>query len=162
MDRLAFGKLNGSLINLFFLSCWRRINCSSLNHWTFFRAVSSILSTLLFPIFPAMWHLGSLVYVIVIGLFLWTIKFEETWKEWTFIAVHIIGFIWFYCFVTALGEMILASTFATWYWTFKKRDVPFFALATGAWRTIRFNFFSSSEKQSRVIFWISRFLIWSN
>lgn len=35
--------------------------------------------------------------------------------------------------------MILAATFATWYWTFKKTKVPFFTLAAGISRTMRFH-----------------------
>lgn len=35
--------------------------------------------------------------------------------------------------------MVLASTFATWYWTIKKSEVPFFALTNGLSRTIRYH-----------------------
>lgn len=34
--------------------------------------------------------------------------------------------------------MILASTFATWYWTFKKSNVPFFTVTVAALRTARY------------------------
>jgi len=48
-------------------------------------------------------------------------------------------FFWGVFFVSALGEMILASTFATWYWTFNKNDVPFFTLTTATGRTLRYH-----------------------
>jgi solute carrier family 44 (choline transporter-like protein), member 2/4/5 len=41
------------------------------------------------------------------------------------------------CFITAFGEMVLAATFATWYWTFTKTKVPVFTLTRGLGRTIR-------------------------
>lgn len=49
-----------------------------------------------------------------------------------------IGFFWTIFFVTALGEMVLAATFATWYWTFNKSDVPYFTLTVGLGRTVRY------------------------
>lgn len=35
--------------------------------------------------------------------------------------------------------MVLAATFATWYWTFKKSQVPYFTLTSGLSRTIRYH-----------------------
>lgn len=52
-------------------------------------------------------------------------------------SLNIVGFFWLVFFCEAFGEMVLAGTFATWYWTFKKSDVPFFTLTTSVWRTIR-------------------------
>uniref|UniRef100_A0A0C9QBN5 Choline transporter-like protein n=1 Tax=Fopius arisanus TaxID=64838 RepID=A0A0C9QBN5_9HYME len=53
--------------------------------------------------------------------------------------VHIIGGLWMYFFISALGEMALAATFATWYWTMNKNDVPFFTVTVSLWRTIRYH-----------------------
>lgn len=47
------------------------------------------------------------------------------------------GFFWGVFFVSALGEMVLAATFATWYWTFHKKDVPYFTLTVGLGRSVR-------------------------
>ncbi|KAH8346795.1 hypothetical protein KR084_011960, partial [Drosophila pseudotakahashii] len=44
---------------------------------------------------------------------------------------NIFGFFWLSFFISAFSYMVLAFTFARWYWTLKKRDVPFFTL-TGA------------------------------
>ena len=52
-------------------------------------------------------------------------------------AYNIIGFIWVTLFVSDLGRMILEATFATWYWTFRKEDVPFFTITVSIWRTFR-------------------------
>lgn len=50
--------------------------------------------------------------------------------EWA-IVYNVFGFLWLTFFISGFSYMVLASTFARWYWTFKKRDVPFFTL-TGA------------------------------
>lgn len=52
-------------------------------------------------------------------------------------AFNVFGFFWGVFFVSALGEMVLAATFATWYWTFHKKDVPYFTLTVGLGRSIR-------------------------
>jgi solute carrier family 44 (choline transporter-like protein), member 2/4/5 len=54
-----------------------------------------------------------------------------------FHGMNVVGFFWVVCFITAFGEMVLAATFASWYWTFKKANVPFFTLTRGFARTIR-------------------------
>lgn len=56
-----------------------------------------------------------------------------------FKAINIFGFFWLLFFISAFGEMVLAGTFARWYWTFNKDDVPFFALTGSIYRTIRFH-----------------------
>lgn len=43
-------------------------------------------------------------------------------------AYNIFGFLWLSFFISAFSDMVLAATFARWYWTFKKRDVPYFTL----------------------------------
>lgn len=52
-------------------------------------------------------------------------------------GVNVFGLFWIFFFVSALGQMILAATFATWYWTFHKKDVPFFTMTISVWRTFR-------------------------
>ncbi|KAG8327586.1 hypothetical protein J6590_018025, partial [Homalodisca vitripennis] len=49
---------------------------------------------------------------------------------------NLFGFFWGVWFVTGLAQMILAGTFATWYWTFHKRNVPFFTLSRAIFRTL--------------------------
>ncbi|XP_058466253.1 choline transporter-like 2 isoform X3 [Malaya genurostris] len=56
-----------------------------------------------------------------------------------FHALNVVGFFWGICFVSAFGEMVLAFTFATWYWTFRKKDLRFFVLTTGFFRTVRYH-----------------------
>uniref|UniRef100_A0A182JP45 Choline transporter-like protein n=1 Tax=Anopheles christyi TaxID=43041 RepID=A0A182JP45_9DIPT len=53
-----------------------------------------------------------------------------------FHALNVIGFFWCICFVSAFSEMVLAFTFATWYWTHQKSRLPFFVLTRGVTRTI--------------------------
>ncbi|KYB28984.1 CTL-like protein 2 [Tribolium castaneum] len=54
-------------------------------------------------------------------------------------AFNIFGFFWGTFFVSALGQMILASVFATWYWTFNKSNLPFFAVLEATGRTLRYH-----------------------
>lgn len=53
--------------------------------------------------------------------------------------VTIVGFFWLLFFISGFSEMVLAGTFAEWYWTINKADVPFFTLSSSIYRTIRFH-----------------------
>ncbi|GJQ82551.1 hypothetical protein Trydic_g13006 [Trypoxylus dichotomus] len=69
-------------------------------------------------------------------------KFIQTTDDAYVTYLHIfngVGLFWGVFFISALCEMILASTFATWYWTFKKSNVPFFTVTTAALRTVRYH-----------------------
>jgi len=52
-------------------------------------------------------------------------------------AFNIFSSLWSLFFISAFGEMVLAATFATWYWTFNKSDVPFFTITVSMMRTVR-------------------------
>ncbi|CAH0553591.1 unnamed protein product [Brassicogethes aeneus] len=54
-------------------------------------------------------------------------------------AYNVFGFFWLAFFVSALSQMILAGVFAQWYWTFKKRNLPFFAVTSSVLRTLRYH-----------------------
>ncbi|XP_074034090.1 choline transporter-like 2 isoform X2 [Leptinotarsa decemlineata] len=54
-------------------------------------------------------------------------------------AYNVFGFFWLAFFVSALGQMVLASVFAQWYWTFEKRRLPFFAVTSAFLRTLRYH-----------------------
>ena len=56
-----------------------------------------------------------------------------------FKAINVIGFFWLVFFISAFAEMVLAGTFARWYWTLRKDDVPFFTLTGSIYRTFRFH-----------------------
>ena len=52
---------------------------------------------------------------------------------------NLFGLFWGLFFASALGEMVLAGAFATWYWSFEKpRDVPFYTVTHSFFRTIRY------------------------
>lgn len=53
--------------------------------------------------------------------------------------VNLLGFFWTMFFISGVADMMLASTFSTWYWTFHKRDLPFFTLTSGIYRTVRYH-----------------------
>ncbi|KAB0800868.1 hypothetical protein PPYR_05222 [Photinus pyralis] len=54
-------------------------------------------------------------------------------------VINVFGFFWTIFFVSGLADMVLAATFATWYWTFRKRDVPFFTVTESIIRTLRYH-----------------------
>lgn len=56
-----------------------------------------------------------------------------------FKIINVVGFFWLMFFTSAFSEMVLAGTFATWYWTMRKEDVPFFTVTGSIYRTIRFH-----------------------
>ncbi|XP_024945858.1 CTL-like protein 2 isoform X2 [Cephus cinctus] len=158
------------------------------------KAMTSILSSLIFPIIPWILHLLVLAYTVAGGFYLasigirnYAVQFENddscvcpdnlgytnnsvcvpdvftancydsatnspctssgchlisTDNPWYINYLHAINVVagfWLFFFVSALGEMILAGTFATWYWTYRKEDVPFFTMSISIWRTIRYH-----------------------
>lgn len=52
---------------------------------------------------------------------------------------NLLGFFWTMFFISGVSDMMLASTFSTWYWTYDKKDLPFFTLTSGIYRTVRFH-----------------------
>ncbi|CAH0699204.1 unnamed protein product [Spodoptera exigua] len=52
---------------------------------------------------------------------------------------NLLGFFWTMFFISGVSDMMLASTFSTWYWTYDKRDLPFFTLTSGIYRTVRYH-----------------------
>ncbi|XP_001602653.1 CTL-like protein 2 isoform X1 [Nasonia vitripennis] len=64
---------------------------------------------------------------------------DRPWFIKYFHIVNIVGFYWLFFFVSAFGEMVLAATFATWYWTLNKHNVPYFTITVGFWRTVRYH-----------------------
>ncbi|CAH2068395.1 unnamed protein product, partial [Iphiclides podalirius] len=53
--------------------------------------------------------------------------------------VNLLGFFWTMFFISGIADMMLASTFSTWYWTAHKSDLPFFTLTSGIYRTLRYH-----------------------
>lgn len=54
-------------------------------------------------------------------------------------TLNVFGFFWLAFFASAFGEMVLASVFAQWYWTFNKRNLPFFAVTESILRVLRYH-----------------------
>ncbi|XP_075150087.1 choline transporter-like 2 [Haematobia irritans] len=63
------------------------------------------------------------------------VKVEHTALVNWFIVYNVFGYLWLTFFIDAFSDMVLACTFATWYWTFKKKDVPFFTLTKSIFQT---------------------------
>ncbi|KPI95519.1 CTL-like protein 2 [Papilio xuthus] len=53
--------------------------------------------------------------------------------------VNLLGFFWTMFFISGVADMMLASTFSTWYWTMHKKNLPFFTLTAGVYRTLRYH-----------------------
>ena len=50
---------------------------------------------------------------------------------------NVFGLFWGLCFVAALGEMVLAGAFSSWYWVLDKSDVPTLPVISSLGRTFR-------------------------
>uniref|UniRef100_A0A8D8Y9I3 Choline transporter-like protein n=1 Tax=Cacopsylla melanoneura TaxID=428564 RepID=A0A8D8Y9I3_9HEMI len=158
--------------------------------------ISSIKSSLIFPLFPWSIHLVIIIWSLAVGVYLYTLgdsiyrvvdfandkdcvcqnqyyTVDGQWctpSKWSELChsasspnvscvvasckffnktpnnfvtylflFNIFAYFWSSSFLSALSEMILAATFATWYWTARKRDVPFFVVTTAVFRTIRYH-----------------------
>lgn len=55
-----------------------------------------------------------------------------------FIAINIVAIYWVLFFMTAFMEMVIACTFATWYWTMSKSDLKFWIVSNSLWITLRY------------------------
>ncbi|CAG9575618.1 unnamed protein product [Danaus chrysippus] len=53
--------------------------------------------------------------------------------------VNLLGFFWAMFFISGVADMTLANTFSTWYWTYNKRNLPFFTLTSSIYTTIRYH-----------------------
>jgi len=50
------------------------------------------------------------------------------------------GLFWMMCFCVALGQIVLAGAFASYYWAFHKpKDVPMFPVSASLWRALRYH-----------------------
>ncbi|XP_045760351.1 choline transporter-like 2 isoform X3 [Maniola jurtina] len=161
------------------------------------KAVTSIKSTILFPIFPWIFQCAIIAYGILVLMFLLSIgesafrvvnlrndtscscggvyteegascnplTFAEKCHDTSSVGgllpcqlaschftgidnphnviymhlVNLLGFFWAMFFISGVADMMLASTFSTWYWTFHKNDLPFFTLTSGIYRTLRYH-----------------------
>ncbi|XP_039765563.1 choline transporter-like 2 isoform X1 [Pararge aegeria] len=161
------------------------------------KAVTSIKSTILFPIFPWIFQCAIIAYGILVLMFLLSIgesafrvvnlrndttcscngvyteegapcnplTFVEKCHDTSSVGgllpcqlaschftgidnpqiviymqlVNVLGFFWAMFFISGVADMMLASTFSTWYWTFHKNDLPFFTLTSGIYRTLRYH-----------------------
>ncbi|XP_034841494.1 choline transporter-like 2 isoform X3 [Maniola hyperantus] len=161
------------------------------------KAVTSVKSTILFPIFPWIFQCAIIAYGILVLMFLLSIgerafrvvnlrndttcscggvyteegascnplTFAEKCHDTSSVGgllpcqlagchftgidnphnviymhlVNLLGFFWAMFFISGVADMMLASTFSTWYWTFHKNDLPFFTLTSGIFRTLRYH-----------------------
>lgn len=62
---------------------------------------------------------------------------QETSNSLTYMHLYnLFGMFWGIWFVSGMSQLILAIVFSTWYWTFRKRDVPFFTLTRAIFITL--------------------------
>merc|ERR1711862_467112 len=52
---------------------------------------------------------------------------------------NLFGLLWMLFFFSAMGEMVLAGAFASWYWTFNKNDTPSLPLLSSIGRVLRYH-----------------------
>lgn len=105
-------------------------------------AISKMWSTLIFPIIPGILEVIVMFFALCVFVKLDQHKNIPTNDHWILIVLHIynvLACIWAVNFISALTEMILAGTFATWYWTMNKNQVPSFALSTALKTTLKYH-----------------------
>uniref|UniRef100_A0A6M2DWF0 Choline transporter-like protein n=1 Tax=Xenopsylla cheopis TaxID=163159 RepID=A0A6M2DWF0_XENCH len=56
-----------------------------------------------------------------------------------FHAYNIVALVWLVTFIQMMSDMVLAMSFATWYWTWKKKDVPFFTVFNSTVKTYTYH-----------------------
>ncbi|CAG9771300.1 unnamed protein product [Ceutorhynchus assimilis] len=104
------------------------------------KAIASATSVLFFPILPLVLQIAVTAYSILVWAYLYnTPKSKLANVPFVFYILNIFGFFWSTWFVSALSQMVLAQVFAEWYWTMRKRNLPFFALTAAFYRTIRYH-----------------------
>ncbi|PIK57291.1 putative choline transporter-like protein 2-like [Apostichopus japonicus] len=52
---------------------------------------------------------------------------------------NLFGFLWLLNFIIGFSHLVLAGTFATYYWTFDKKNIPRVALGGSIWRACRYH-----------------------
>ncbi|KAF0303055.1 Choline transporter-like protein 4 [Amphibalanus amphitrite] len=107
-----------------------------------FEAVTSILTTLLYPLVPWLMQLTAIVFYATLTLYvasMGTSEYRVTAlpDELSTTCSACCGCLFF---ASAMGEMILAGAFAAWYWTFdKSKNLPTTPLLDSAGRTLRYH-----------------------
>jgi len=66
-------------------------------------------------------------------------KYGPTNETLVMQVYNLFGLLWMLFFFSAMGEMILAGAFASWYWTFDKSDTPSLPLLSSIGRVLRYH-----------------------
>lgn len=96
-----------------------------------------------FPIFPAMAKIIVLVFAFTVNIHLTleikTLSCNDLLILRILKAYNLFALIWAIFFISALAEMALAGTFATWYWMFDKAEVSSFAVVTALKTSMKYH-----------------------
>lgn len=105
--------------------------------------VCSLWSTIIFPIIPAILKYAVLIYYILVGVNLKNEnKLNNAQNRDVLIYLKIynfIAFLWTQFFISGVIQMTVAGTFTTWYWTFKKTEMPPLPLRAAFKTAIRYH-----------------------
>ncbi|KAK6636865.1 hypothetical protein RUM43_010529 [Polyplax serrata] len=65
---------------------------------------------------------------------------SETQRQALYLQLYnLLMVLWSLFFASGFGQMVLASTFATYYWTFNKDNLPVMMVASGVWKVMRYH-----------------------
>ncbi|XP_022247260.1 choline transporter-like protein 2 [Limulus polyphemus] len=133
------------------------------------RAVGTMVSSLFFPIIPYIFMFALFVFWGSVSLYIASAgqpsfrtvsntstekcdphtvtdqamciftKFEGDPNLFRAQIYNLFGLFWGMFFIVGVGQVSLAGAFASYYWTFKKSDVPSFAVGKGFWRCTRYH-----------------------
>ncbi|KAJ8680926.1 hypothetical protein QAD02_016713 [Eretmocerus hayati] len=95
------------------------------------RAVMSFPLLFLFPVILLFLYAVTVIFFLeVVGSLLTIPPHEDGSRShiYAYHAINLIGFLWTWSFAKAFVQMVLCGSYATWFWTFNKQDVPTFTV----------------------------------
>ncbi|XP_023247900.1 CTL-like protein 2 [Copidosoma floridanum] len=113
-------------ISILFLFLRKKINIACEVIVEASKCVMFFPSTLLFPLLPCFICLIVTVFSGTVGIALYVIavKFDGPLHVKLFHIFNSFGYLWVASFIGSLSQFILSGTFATWFWTHNKNNVP--------------------------------------
>eukprot|EP01112_Ceratiomyxa_fruticulosa_P004281 TRINITY_DN1474_c0_g5_i1.p1 TRINITY_DN1474_c0_g5~~TRINITY_DN1474_c0_g5_i1.p1 ORF type:complete len:633 (+),score=82.74 TRINITY_DN1474_c0_g5_i1:275-2173(+) len=115
------------------------------------RAITDMLSILLFPIFPLVLIVILAAYWVIVGAFLVTstdVNYDITGNfegykvniKLRYLELyHLFGGLWILNFILGIAQATIAGAIGSWYWVHDKRDAPTLPVLDSLSRTMRYH-----------------------
>lgn len=110
----------------------KSVTCEFSSYFTIYfvdSMVCSMWSTIIFATLPAIIKFLVFLYYFVVGDCVTSsstaLPKPNTHNHFTFMQIYnFLALLWTQFFISGIIQMVVASTFTTWYWTFKKSELP--------------------------------------